>query len=370
MGRKNCIILLTIFVITGVTLLFSVLNACAETLAAQEKEASDYAESGSELIKLEDVLERNTSGYAGIDRGENITWSYNAVTKTLAFSGSGEIMSNEDAYNMVNGGVFSYDENILGTWYIWLNETEHLVIGEGITGIGHSDFMYFPYLADVSLPNSLRYIADTAFAFGGLKSVTIPKGVRDIGPYAFCETKLSKVTIKNGVKRILTAAFSDTQIEKIVFPKSVEYIDDEVLEGCEKLKKVTLSPNIREIPKRAFSDSGLRNITIKNGIKWVAGGAFSDTLFKEITLPKSVDTILGDDVFMGSNNLKTVKIKSKKLKIESKAFRNFPSKATIIVPKGKKKSYSKMFYKAGLSKKVKIKESKKWSKDRRGNHSL
>lgn len=365
MGRKNYIILFLTLIVTGVTVLFFAMRVGAETSVAQE--------------------EKETSGYAGVKKSksnnpkkpnENITWTYDAATKTLTFSGSGLMMSNE---GNIDEYASKYDR---GTWYIWQRETEHIVIGEGIRNIGDYAFYAFRRLSDVSLPDSLQHIDSFAFVDSGLKSVTIPKGVKKIGQYAFAGANLSSITIENGVEEIWDNAFCDTQLEKIVFPKSVYFLGDGVLSECESLKKVVLPTKIKEIPGEifygcirlrgvhipksvnvigdsAFANSGLRSITIKNRVEEIWDYAFCNTNLEEITFPKSV-YILSDGVLEGCEKLKTVKIKSKKLEIESKAFRNFPSKATIIVPKGKKNSYSKMFYKAGLSKKIKIKESKTW----------
>lgn len=441
MGRKNYIILFITLIVTGVTVLFSAMRVSAETSVAQEeKETSGYA--GVEKSKSNDAKKTN----------ENITWTYDAATKTLTFGGNGLMMSNE---GNIDEDASKYD---IGTWYIWKEETEHIVIGEGITNIGDYAFYDFRQLSDVSLPDSLQHIGLCAFAYSGLKSVTIPKGVKKIGQQAFGGSNLSRVTIENGVKEIQNYAFDDTQLEKIVFPKSVYLLGIGVLSECERLKKVVLPPKIKEIPEEsfyfcfslkeitvpksvvtigdsAFGNSGLRSITIKNGVKKVGGYAFSYTKLEKITFPKSVcecgegvlegckmlkkvtlpsnikeipghafedcirlqkinipksvvkiDSlafyntslktieipenveVLGhkdvveevDGIFSKNKKLRTVKIKSRKLRQVDNALARFPSKAVIIVPKGKKKSYSKMFYKAGLSKKIKIKESQTW----------
>lgn len=81
---------------------------------------------------------------------------------------------------------------------------------------------------------------------------------------------------------------------------------------------------------------------------------------KKITIGANV-TSIKSKAFLGCKNLKTIVIKSKKIKsIGSKAFKGINKKATLYVPKSlKKNDYSKckkMLKKAGVSKSVKIKK--------------
>jgi len=81
------------------------------------------------------------------------------------------------------------------------------------------------------------------------------------------------------------------------------------------------------------------------------------TKLKKVTIGANV-TKIGSYAFSGCKNLKTVTIKSKKLKassVGSKAFTKIQAKATIKVPKGKKTVYKKFLLKKGITKKMKIK---------------
>lgn len=81
------------------------------------------------------------------------------------------------------------------------------------------------------------------------------------------------------------------------------------------------------------------------------------TKLKKVTIGANV-TKIGSYAFSGCKNLKTVTIKSTKLKassVGSKAFTKIQAKATIKVPKGKKTVYKKFLLKKGITKKMKIK---------------
>lgn len=91
--------------------------------------------------------------------------------------------------------------------------------------------------------------------------------------------------------------------------------------------------------------------------------AIKDYAFKDnkklttVTIGKNV-TKFGKKLFTGCTKLKTITIKSTKLKsdtIAKDAFKGVSTKATIKVPKGKAKTYKSLFQKKGLSKKVNVK---------------
>lgn len=83
--------------------------------------------------------------------------------------------------------------------------------------------------------------------------------------------------------------------------------------------------------------------------------AFKGDNIKSLTIGANVQTI-GKNAFQGCTSLKKITIKSTVIKsIGKAAFKKTSSKATVKVPKAKKKAYKKMLTKAGLSKKAKVK---------------
>lgn len=74
----------------------------------------------------------------------------------------------------------------------------------------------------------------------------------------------------------------------------------------------------------------------------IDSGAFSGHNFTSITIPKNV-TFIGSRVFEECSELKTIIIKSKKIKkIGSNAFSYIAREAVIYVPGGKIKKYRKL----------------------------
>lgn len=116
----------------------------------------------------------------------------------------------------------------------------------------------------------------------------------------------------------------------------VTAVADKAFSGNKKIKTVTIGKNVTKIGTKAFANC---------------------TALTKLTIPANV-TNIGTQAFTGNKKLKIITIKSTKLtskSISKNAFKGVGNKVTIKVPKSKKKAYTTLFRKKGLSKKVKIK---------------
>ena len=78
-----------------------------------------------------------------------------------------------------------------------------------VTSIGKEAFYYCQNLTSVTIPNSIVFIASSAFSMSGLASVIIPNSVTSIGVCAFANcTKLTSVSLPNSITSIEQGAFS------------------------------------------------------------------------------------------------------------------------------------------------------------------
>lgn len=77
---------------------------------------------------------------------------------------------------------------------------------------------------------------------------------------------------------------------------------------CRKLKSIVLPKNLRQIPENAFMycDSML-NVVIPYGVTTIITRAFAYCAFKEITIPDSVTSLSGFEVFKSNSKLLSVK---------------------------------------------------------------
>ena len=83
---------------------------------------------------------------SGTDDNGN-KWTYHTSTKTLTFAGNKAISD-----FTLNG----HDRE--PSWYRWSNKTEHIVIEEGITGIGSEAFAGFVKALTVNIPYTVKKI--------------------------------------------------------------------------------------------------------------------------------------------------------------------------------------------------------------------
>ena len=290
--------------------------------------------------------------------GEHITWTYDVETKTLTFTGYGKTGTNDGWYEM--------HKNVqdCGDWYVLREDVEKLVFSEGITEIANSAFKHFVKLKEVEFSSTITTIDDEAFFGAGLEKITIPSTIKKVGSDAFRYSKLKEVVIEEGVEKIEMLAFGGTDIEELTLPKSLKewpYLTA----YCEKLKTINFPDNMKVLTNEWFAYCPrLRKVTLPKSIKWIQSGAFNASYLESITIPENVEKLGGGiSLFLSTKRLKKLVIKSKKIKkVGANAFFDFPKKATIYVPNSKKKEYTKMFRKANLPKKVKIKAIKDMKK--------
>jgi hypothetical protein len=135
------------------------------------------------------------------------------------------------------------------------------------------------------------------------------------------DKKVKKVTVpsnvmKNGVSYMVTA------------------IANNALKGCKKVKNLKLPDTLLEIGSNVFN--GCESLT-------------------KVTIPKNVKTI-GTKAFYHASTLRTLTVKSTHLeKVGKNALKGIHKKATIKVPKSRKKLYQKLFQNKGQAESVKIK---------------
>ena len=299
---------------------------------------------------------KKTSGTDG--NGNN--WVYDVKTKTLTFSG--------------NKGIEDYifdGHSPEPDWYIWNTKAEHIIINDGVTGIGKWAFYAFVKLKTVEMADSVTSIRDAAFIFcGNLTSVKLSANIKSIEGEAFygCN-KLEHLTLPDTLKT-LGSFGACSKLKEVIMPDSVFKTNKNLFYDCRSLTKIKLPKGMKEIKPRDFANcKNLRTLEIPETVTTVSMSAFSGTKLKKITLPKNVTTIkkgmpyrgkdkvfaVNNDSELPTKNLRLIEIKSKKVKSIAKgSFSGLSSKVVIKVPKSRKKKYTKMLRESGLEKKVKI----------------
>lgn len=227
-------------------------------------------------------------------------------------------------------------------------------------------------LVEISIPNTVRFIAENAFkscsslkkvvfldndkllieynafeACTSLKSINLPEGIKEIGRYLFLDcSSLKEIVITDGVKKIGLHAFSGcSNLSKISLPASLEELeleeDGEIFDGC-NLDEITLHPantNYSVEGNCLLSGDGKTLIrgcnrsVIPDGVTKIAANAFSGcTRLDGIIIPDSVKSI-GRNAFEGCTSLKNIVIPKTVKKIYKYAFSGCSSLSDITIDK-------------------------------------
>ena len=129
------------------------------------------------------------------------------------------------------------------------DETDELVIPDGITIIEHGAFYECTGIKSIVFPSSLTKIERYAFAnCTALKSIELPSSLSIIDSEEFSGcTALESIVIPEGVKIINAAAFEDcTALKSVVLPASLTGITNRVFNHCSSLCDITFKGTMEQ----------------------------------------------------------------------------------------------------------------------------
>ena len=199
------------------------------------------------------------------DLSTGLHWEYDAATRTLTITGTGDMPD--------------FADTDAQPWKDVRNEIEKVKIGAGVNHVGKYAFTNCAKLA----------------------TVTLPEGLETIGNYAFGEcAALASISIPNSVTAIADGVFASCKaLASITIPNSVTAIADGVFAGCKALKSVTLPDGLQTIGKNAFQDcAALASISIPKSVTTIGSEAFSKcTALKDVTVAWETPIPTYADVF-------------------------------------------------------------------------
>lgn len=227
----------------------------------------------------------------------------------------------------------------IGSTEEYVKDVKKIVIGEGITSIGNSNFATCVNAQEIVLPSTLKEIGKNAFAYTAVSKVNIPAAVTKIGESAFYGSKLTAVTFadKSSIKTIEKLAFAKTAIEILSVPASVESLSADVCsensgfkgfkvaaantkyassnEGVlfNKDKSVlikypdgltiaayTIPAVVKTVKDGAFTNKNLVTLTISASVKTMEKNAFNCEALREVYNLSSVKLTAGSDANGGA----------------------------------------------------------------------
>ncbi len=253
--------------------------------------------------------------------GDNVTWNFDAGSKTLTVSGTGP--------------MYNYPE-FERPWEDLLWDIQTVVIQPGVTEIGNWAFAYHKWLTDLTIPDSVTRVGENAFLFcERLANLTIPHSVTEIGMYGFSDcTSLTELTVPNSLTEIGLNSFSScTGLTSVVIEDGATRIGVGAFHGCSSLTSVTIPDTVAEIGERAFADcTGLTSITIPGSVTEISELAFSGcTGLTSFTIPNSV-TKIGQGAFIGCTGLTSIVIPDSITSISRSTFSDCNCLMFVTIP--------------------------------------
>ncbi len=242
------------------------------------------------------------SGEFENSEGQTFTWS---VTNAglLTVNGEGELPQ------------FHEDEGGFGgqaPWYPYRGLVREIVVGEGITALGHRSFADASYAHTVSLPSTLEKLYDSAFAGLGIRELNLPASVAVIENGAFDSfPKLERISLGEGAESYTIVdgvLYTADMTELVLYPaakegSTFEMPDDVVMvhPGAFKhaqLETITLSENLEYIGWWAFSHNYIiREIEIPMSVTYIASGAFRAMVSLEKATFCGTEPVVEDWIF-------------------------------------------------------------------------
>ena len=134
-------------------------------------------------------------------------------------------------------------------------------------------------------------------------SVVLPSTLKKIGKWTFAldgnaayEAEMSEITFPDGLEEIGQTAFQNSKLTSVSLPDSVTTLGSAAFTGSGKITSLKLSAGLTAIPDAAFSagavaDMKLTAIEIPYGVKTIGRNAFVGTHVEQLTLPDTLTSI-------------------------------------------------------------------------------
>lgn len=294
--------------------------------------------------------------------GAAVNWSYDAATKTLSISGTGDMTDYEDVVSIpwkpyckeiekieIGDGVTSIGNYSLS----WCEKVTSVVIPESVKRIGVDAFGWCSALKDVKLPAGLTTLDREAFAIcSSLESIDIPAGVTTIGsmPFLSCyELKNINVDPGNAKYKSFDGVLYDVQSAMLVcyplgktadtytVPDNITTIGPSAFSGNEVLKTVNM-PSVKTVGNKAFfTCSSLYTVNMA-GVEKIEDLAFYRcSNLVSVKLPATA-TSLGNEVFRNSGNMQLLMLENDNIALGENLLGGAPY-AAIVANNGSSGQY-------------------------------
>ena len=191
--------------------------------------------------------------------------------------------------------------------HLYLNEEEivDLVIPEGIEKLNFAVFYNGVSIKSISIPLSVKSIADYAFSNTGISEIRIPSSVEKYSGFATAHcSSLNTVTFDQNSEplNILHGnLFSDEKIKTLIIERDFNFDKEKSAIGIKTIEQVNYGDGVSCINDNLFTgNSNLSEIVIPSSVEYIGESAFEGTGLKTIAIGAGIVEI-GDKAFKGCN---------------------------------------------------------------------
>ena len=180
--------------------------------------------------------------------------------------------------------------------------------------------------------SQITEIPPFAFYFNQLTNITLPDSLRVIGNSAFNGSRLQSITLSDNLVSINQSAFSTTRLTSVTLPDSLTTISNYVFSSVSTLQSVTLPSNLTAIGDGVFQGTRLRTIEFPDTLKTIGENAFRNcSTLVSVSFPAGL-TQIGNTAFENCTALASVVFQGSEInRIGSNAFRNTSLKNHIYL---------------------------------------
>ena len=257
--------------------------------------------------------------------GNDLTWSYSPMRRTLTISGNGPMTE------------ISTDQQ---PWADFRTEIQTVSLSEGITTLSANAFSGCTNLYTINIPSTMTHIGDYAFyGCNVLSSVYWDAAnynqTKNSSPFDNAREHITGFTIGSNVTSIPHhLCFEFTALTSVVIHEDIQKIGNSAFEACRALQTLQMYEGVDSIGEYAFKNcTTLTTLTIPQSVGWVGNNAFESCGFREVTLNDN-DQCLHTDVFKYCDSISELTIPSTWRNIPKEVFRDMRGLEQLNLPEG------------------------------------